>query len=435
MIPNGTPYINYPPFANNGSKTPPGGSTESAKYALGMIPSDTFPAEWANYLFHGATEGVTRLNADAGSMKKEINNVLSEASITPDAQVNTQLFTAIKALANLTRTIISLTTSASERPAKSDVPFIPIVQDGLRISVKFTNGYYDAATNGFTFNLNNQGAKKIYAAKNGVLTEMRYHELTRDGVQRKWYVQPLTTLDLIYESTLDSGAGGWLVEGNPVVLSASSYTIYANGKIGSEETATVKSWPSDNIPYGWLLCDGRALQRADYPDLYAELGVRYNLSTDPSDVFRLPNYTNLTMTERQASSTEQFTGRYWTDGKPIYRKTYYSSNNWQPPSSSNPKIEIGTINDVDMCISMTPVSASIEGSGNYGYAQNQLASGSTANRNDAVLVINQTTHVATAIVFRQGVFVNNTPAHVTFEYTKITDTAGTVPPLNWIIKY
>lgn len=290
MIPNGTPYINYPPFANNGSKTPPGGSTESAKYALGMIPSDTFPAEWANYLFHGATEGVTRLNADAGSMKKEINNVLSEAGISPDAQVNTQLFAAIKALANLTRTIISLTTSASERPAKSDVPFIPSVQDGLRISVKFTNGYYDAATNGFSFNLNNQGAKKIYAAKNGVLTEMQYHELTRDGVQRKWYVQPLTTLDLIYDSTLDSGAGGWLVEGNPVVLSAPSYTIYANGKIGSEETATVKPCPSDNIPYGWLLCDGRALQQADYPDLYAELGVIYNLPTDSNDVFRLPDY-------------------------------------------------------------------------------------------------------------------------------------------------
>lgn len=295
MIPNGTPYINYPPFANNGSKTPPGGSTESAKYALGMIPSDTFPAEWANYLFHGATEGVTRLNADAGSMKKEINNVLSEASITPDAQVNTQLYAAIKALANLTRTIISLTTSASERPAKTDVPFIPSVQDGLRISVKFTNGYYDPATNGFSFNLNNQGAKKIYVAKNGVLTEMQYHELTRDGVQRKWYIQPLTTLDLIYDSTLDSGAGGWLVEGNPVVLSAPSYTVYASGQIGDEATGTPKPWPSDNIPYGWLLCDGRALQQADYPDLYAELGVRYNLSTDSSDVFRLPDLRNRTI--------------------------------------------------------------------------------------------------------------------------------------------
>lgn len=290
MIPNGTAYSNYPPFANNGSKTPPGGSTESAKYALGMVPSDTFPAEWANYLFHGATNGITRLNADTGSIKKELNNVLSEASITPDAQVNTQLFMAIKALANLTRTIISLSTSASERPAKSDVPFIPSVQDGLRISVKFTNGYYDAATNGFSFNLNNQGAKKIYAVKHGVLTEMRYHELTRDRVQRKWYVQPLTTLDLIYDATLDSGAGGWIVEGNPVVLSSSDYTIYANGKIGDEVTGSVKIWTSANPPYGWLICNGSLYNKTAYTDLFSVIGTTYNISGDESTKFRVPDY-------------------------------------------------------------------------------------------------------------------------------------------------
>ena len=418
MIPNGTPYINYPPFANNGSKTPPGGSTESAKYALGMIPSDTFPAEWANYLFHGATEGVTRLNADAGSMKKEINNVLSEASITPDAQVNTQLFAAIKALANLTRTIITLSTSASERPAKTDVPFIPSVQDGLRISVKFTNGYYDAATNGFSFNLNNQGAKKIYAAKNGVLTEMQYHELTRDGVQRKWYIQPLTTLDLIYDSTLDSGVGGWLVEGNPVVLSAPSYTIYANGQIGNESTATVKSWPSDNIPYGWFLCDGRALQQADYPDLYAELGVRYNLSTDPSDVFRLPDYTNLTMTERQASSTEQFTGRYHIDGKPIYSKVFYSATNW-----ANNTV-IGSVANIDSLIMLVNLGATNSGTYVQNYRTEQQMCYSDINIANGNIT-----------VYRGGVFVSNYPSSVTVEYTKTTDTAGTIPPLNWIIKY
>ena len=78
MVPNGSAYSNYPSFANNGTKTPPGGSTESAKYALGMVPADTFPAEWANYLVHGATAGITRLNADTGSIKKEINTVLSD---------------------------------------------------------------------------------------------------------------------------------------------------------------------------------------------------------------------------------------------------------------------------------------------------------------------------------------------------------------------
>ena len=98
MVPNGSAYANYPAFANNGTKTPPGGSTESAKYALGMVPADTFPAEWANYLFHGATAGITRLNADTGSIKKEINTVLSNFNVTPDATLNNQLLEALNKL-------------------------------------------------------------------------------------------------------------------------------------------------------------------------------------------------------------------------------------------------------------------------------------------------------------------------------------------------
>lgn len=96
MVPNGSAYSNYPSFANNGTKTPPGGSTESAKYALGMVPADTFPAEWANWLFHGATAGITRLNADVGSIKKEINSLLAAYNITPDASVFNQLYQAIE---------------------------------------------------------------------------------------------------------------------------------------------------------------------------------------------------------------------------------------------------------------------------------------------------------------------------------------------------
>ncbi len=96
MVPNGSAYANYPSFANNGAKTPPGGSPESAKYALGMVPADTFPAEWANWLFHGATAGITRLNTDVGSIKKEINSVLAAYNVTPDATVYNQLYTAIE---------------------------------------------------------------------------------------------------------------------------------------------------------------------------------------------------------------------------------------------------------------------------------------------------------------------------------------------------
>ncbi len=98
MVPNGAAYNNFPPFGTNGTKTPPGGTTESAKYALGMVPADTFPAEWANYLFYGATQGITRLNQDTGSIKKELNSVLSNFNITPDATDNDQLLEALTKL-------------------------------------------------------------------------------------------------------------------------------------------------------------------------------------------------------------------------------------------------------------------------------------------------------------------------------------------------
>ena len=95
MVPNGQAYSSYPEFANAGSKTPPGGSTESAKYSIGMVPADTFPAEWANYLFNGATKCITRLNADTNSIKKELNSILEEYNIPNNASAYDQLLTAL----------------------------------------------------------------------------------------------------------------------------------------------------------------------------------------------------------------------------------------------------------------------------------------------------------------------------------------------------
>lgn len=110
MIPNGTSYAQFPSFANNGTKTPPGGSPESAKYALGMVPADTFPAEWANYLFHGATAGITRLNQDTNSIKKELNTILSEYGITNDASAYDQL---VGALAKIFPQVCTCSTAAA----------------------------------------------------------------------------------------------------------------------------------------------------------------------------------------------------------------------------------------------------------------------------------------------------------------------------------
>ena len=74
MVPNGSAYADYPVFAGSGTKVKP---SPDAKFAQGFLPGETLPAEWANYLFYGATGGVTRLNTDTDSIKKELNSILT----------------------------------------------------------------------------------------------------------------------------------------------------------------------------------------------------------------------------------------------------------------------------------------------------------------------------------------------------------------------
>ena len=144
MVPNGSAYANYPSFANNGTKTPPGGSTESAKYALGMVPADTFPAEWANYLFHGATAGITRLNQDTGSIKKELNSILAAYNIENDASSFSQL---LQVFYKLYPQVASCDTGA-QTEVKSVAVQGDVQHTGTIYVIEMTNGntYGDGST-------------------------------------------------------------------------------------------------------------------------------------------------------------------------------------------------------------------------------------------------------------------------------------------------
>lgn len=95
--------------------------------------------------------------------------------------------------------------------------------NGASVKVLLLNGH-----NGNTFTIN---GKTVYANKDGVAVAVPSH--TINSVD--WFVQAYTTLELIYLSSLDDGNGGWLVVGNPVVLSGttetSGYEVRANGFI------------------------------------------------------------------------------------------------------------------------------------------------------------------------------------------------------------
>lgn len=50
---------------------------------------------------------------------------------------------------------------------------------------------------------------------------------------------------------------------------------------------SVLIWMSTTPPEGWLICNGRTLNRADYPDLFKVLGTRFGSTS--STTFSIPN--------------------------------------------------------------------------------------------------------------------------------------------------
>jgi len=53
-------------------------------------------------------------------------------------------------------------------------------------------------------------------------------------------------------------------------------------------TGTIKMWGTSSIPTGWLECDGSAVSRTTYSDLFDEIGTSFGIG-DGSTTFNLPD--------------------------------------------------------------------------------------------------------------------------------------------------
>lgn len=105
-------------------------------------------------------------------------------------------------------------------------------------------------------------------------------------------------------------------------------------------------------------------------------------------------------------STEEIdTGKKWINGKKIYRKTFFSANNWTSGT------KIGIITNIDMVIEIRDIVCATDNrySENFGY-NNYNAHQVTVGAIDGDVV-----------AIRVGVFASNNPSTVTIEYTKTTD--------------
>jgi microcystin-dependent protein len=69
----------------------------------------------------------------------------------------------------------------------------------------------------------------------------------------------------------------------------------------------VQAYAGNTVPNGWLLCDGSAVSRTDYADLYVVIGDTYG-SGDGSTTFNLPNLVNKFVEGSATSGTEHSAG-------------------------------------------------------------------------------------------------------------------------------
>lgn len=288
MIPSQT-FESYPVFGDNATKVMP--DNGGAKYTNGFQQSDVLPAEWMNWAWNKNTKGITDLNEGLGSVEGEINNVLNEAGISPSASATNQVYKALRKNCGCIMADSRTITGA------------PAIDSNNIVKIMFTADIAGSdTTTGMTITYNGTGYPVI-ACRDGSKVALKAH--TINGSTK--YIQANTIIECVFDGA------NFVVIGNPIVLSGDGYEVHANGKIGNEEAGTVKAKATNDIPYGWLECNGQSVLRADYPDLFQKFNTqtydgsntllsRYG-STD-STHFNLPDYREVTLVGAGQNGTE-----------------------------------------------------------------------------------------------------------------------------------
>lgn len=103
---------------------------------------------------------------------------------------------------------------------------------------------------------------------------------------------------------------------------------YGRGEVGE-----IKAYGGSTIPAGWLLCDGQAVSRTTYPELFSVIGTTYG-SGDGSTTFNVPDLRGRVITGVGTLSGNTYTlGEAVDAGLPniagyvIQRSTNYNTGN------------------------------------------------------------------------------------------------------------
>ena len=109
------------------------------------------------------------------------------------------------------------------------------------------------------------------------------------------------------------------------------------------------------------------------------------------------------------STDEVMTNKKWIDGKPIYRKTFYSATNFGGQASQT----IGSVAGYETIVRIFSVQPYGNAPG-IGYRQNWGAEGGTGGWTEVL-------YNGDVVYYSPNWSSSTKPAHVTIEYTKTTD--------------
>lgn len=214
----------------------------------GVIPQDTLPAEWWNWIWEQITGEQLHTVQDLSNLFTEINNVFQQAGITPSADDLTQIKQAILKLADQKLASYIDTVSINkgqiqftddEDPADKKL-YVPVIGDTTQLSTA------DKTT--------------LTAAINEVVT--------KGG--------DLTDLETTIKTSLVNAI-------NEVRFLALS------GATGNVPVGTILAFGGSVAPDGFLICDGSAYSVAEYPALYSVIGTNYGYTQSGID-FKIPDY-------------------------------------------------------------------------------------------------------------------------------------------------
>ena len=117
-------------------------------------------------------------------------------------------------------------------------------------------------------------------------------------------------------------------------------------KLSVDFAGVVTQYAGAAAPAGWLLCQGQAVSRTDYADLFAVVGTTYG-SGDGSTTFNLPNLKGRIPVGLDAAQTE-FDALGETGGQKTTRHAFISppinTNNFQDGGTNYLTSVIGDIN-------------------------------------------------------------------------------------------